>query len=117
MVDYSAGGTLAGMISAVDRLMNVGDTATRVIPGHGPVVGKAEMNATRGIWTTINERVDTMMRAGRTLEEVLAAAPTREFDAQFGTATRDSFIRQTYGGLATRITPAAPVSLPTPPPR
>ncbi|MEQ1760469.1 MAG: MBL fold metallo-hydrolase [Vicinamibacterales bacterium] len=117
VVDYSAGGTLAGMISAVDRLMNVGDAGTRVIPGHGPVVGKAEMRATRDIWATINERVDRMMRAGRMLEEVLAAAPTREFDAQLGTATRDSFIRQTYGGLATRITPAAPVPLPTPPPR
>jgi cyclase len=102
VVDYSAGGTLAGMISAVDRLMNVGDAATRVIPGHGPVVGKAEMKATRDVWATINDRIDAMMRAGRTLEEVLAAAPTREFDAQLGTVTRDSFIRQTYGGLAAR---------------
>jgi glyoxylase-like metal-dependent hydrolase (beta-lactamase superfamily II) len=103
VVDYSTGGSLAGMISALTRLDNVGDAATRIIPGHGPVSSKTEMAEIRAAWSTINERIEAMARQGRPVEDVIAAVPTKEFDGRFGVATRDGFIRQAFGGATMRL--------------
>jgi hypothetical protein len=53
----------------------------------------------RDAWGQMNLAIETMVQQGRTVEEVIAAAPTKDWDAQLGTATRDGFIRQAYGGI------------------
>jgi glyoxylase-like metal-dependent hydrolase (beta-lactamase superfamily II) len=102
VVDFTVGGSLAGMTSALDRLVRAVDKTTQIIPGHGPVAGIKELIATRQIWAALNQRLETMAKEGRSVDEVVKAAPTKEFDAQVGpqaAQTADGFVRQAYGGI------------------
>jgi glyoxylase-like metal-dependent hydrolase (beta-lactamase superfamily II) len=102
VVDFTVGGSLAGMAAALERVEKVGDAQTRVIPGHGPVATKAELRAARETWLAINQRLETMAKEGRSVDEVVKLAPTKEFDAKVGAqaaATAEGFLRQAYGGV------------------
>jgi hypothetical protein len=67
-----------------------------------PNVGKTELRQTREMWLTINRRLEDMAQQGRSVDEVLAAAPTKEFDATLGGANPAGFLRQAYGGVLAR---------------
>ena len=106
VVDYGVGGSLGAMAAALERMDTVGDANTRIIPGHGmPGATKADMRQTREVWLAINQRLEDHARQGRSADEVVAAAPTREFDTRIGVANPEAFVRQAYGGvLAARTT-------------
>jgi glyoxylase-like metal-dependent hydrolase (beta-lactamase superfamily II) len=109
VVDFTVGGSLAGMAAALERVEKAGNAQTRVIPGHGPVATKAELRAARETWLAINQRLETMAREGRTIDEVIKAAPTREHDAKVGAQavqTSEGFLRQAYGGVQARMNKA-----------
>jgi cyclase len=84
LIDYSTGGWIGGMAKACEDMLKVGDAKTRVIPGHGNLASKAEIKASGEMLTTIYEKLAPMAKQGKSLEEVAAAAPTREFDAKWG---------------------------------
>jgi cyclase len=99
VVDYTVGGSLAVMAAALEQLDKIGDANTRIIPGHGtPGAGKSDMRQVREAWLAINQRLEDHARQGRSVDEVVAAAPTREFDSRFG-ANPEAFVRQAYGGV------------------
>ena len=105
VVDFTVGGSLAGMAAALERIEKVGNAQTRIIPGHGPVATKAELRAARETWLAINGRLETMAKEGRTIDEVIKAAPTKDFDAKVGgqaAQTAEGFLRQAYGGVQAR---------------
>jgi cyclase len=105
VVDFTVGGSLAGMIDGLDRLQRAVSPKTQIIPGHGPVATIKEMRATRQTWFAINQRLETMAKEGRSVEEVVKAAPTRDFDAKVGpqaAQTSEGFLRQAYGGVLAR---------------
>ena len=102
VVDYTVGGSLAGMTSALDRLGRAANPTTQIIPGHGPVVTIKEMRATRNMWAELNQRLEAMAKEGRSIDEVVKMAPTKPFDAQVGpqaAQTAEGFVRQAYGGI------------------
>jgi cyclase len=105
VVDFTVGGSLVGMVSALDRLDRVVNLKTQIIPGHGPVVSMKEMRGTRSVWVELNQRLEAMAKEGRSVEEVVKAAPTKEFDAKVGpqaAQTAEGFLRQAYGGILAR---------------
>jgi glyoxylase-like metal-dependent hydrolase (beta-lactamase superfamily II) len=100
VVDYGVGGSLAAMAAALVQMDRVGDANTRIIPGHGsPGATKAEMRQIREMWLAINQRLEEHARQGRSADEVVAAAPTRDFDMRIGVANPEAFVRQAYGGV------------------
>jgi glyoxylase-like metal-dependent hydrolase (beta-lactamase superfamily II) len=106
VVDFTVGGSLAGMAAALERIDKAGDAQTRVIPGHGPVATKAELRGARETWLAINDRLERMAKEGRTIDEVIKAAPTKDFDAKVGpqaVKTAEGFLRQAYGGVQARL--------------
>ena len=85
IVDKFNGGTLRGMIAALDLAIDMAGPDTRVIPGHGlEVVGRAEMVEFRDMILDIRDRVYAMIRQGMHLDEIMAAQPTAAYDAQWG---------------------------------
>lgn len=103
VVDYSAGGSLLGMARALETMDKVGDANTRIISGHGPAnMSKAEMRQVREMWMTINQRLEEHAKQGRSVEEVIKAAPTKDFDAQLNVQDASGFLRQAYGGVVAR---------------
>ena len=84
IIDYSTGGWVGGMAAAAATLLKVGDAQTRIIPGHGPLASKEDLRATHEMLQTVSARLETMAKQGKSVDEVVAAAPTKDFDDKFG---------------------------------
>jgi cyclase len=83
-IDLDTGGSVSGMIGADDRMLAIAGDQTRIIPGHGPLGTKADLKAFRDMLVTARGRVAALVKAGKTLEQVTAAAPTAALDAKWG---------------------------------
>lgn len=84
IIDIYNGGTLRGTIAAMDQAIDLAGPETKVIPGHGlEVVGRDEMIEFRDMILDIQDRVLSMIREGKKLDEVMAAQPTADYDAQW----------------------------------
>jgi len=100
LIDYSTGGWIGGTAAAQDRLLKVGDSQTRIIPGHGPMATKEDLKASREMMGAVHERLERFRKEGKTVQEVVAAAPTKDFDAKFGKGMKpDQFVEIAYTGL------------------
>ena len=103
VIDYSAKGWVGGMVAAADEMGKVGDANTRIIPGHGPLGTKADLKAFRDMLAVVQQRLEPMVRQGKTIEDVIAAAPTRDLDDKWGGIRRtEGFLRQAYPSLVRR---------------
>ena len=106
-IDYSTGGSIDGMIRAAERNVAVAGSKTIVIPGHNlphranVVSNKEELIAFRDMLTAIREKVATLKRSGSSLDEIIAARPTEEFDAKWGQflITPALFTKLVYEGV------------------
>ena len=95
-----AGGTFQGFIDAAELALSLADDATRVVPGVGAVSSRAHLVAYRAMLTTVRDRVAALVREGKSLEEVIAAKPTAEFDAQWGSPEHMLFLPAIHAELA-----------------
>jgi glyoxylase-like metal-dependent hydrolase (beta-lactamase superfamily II) len=103
VIDYSTGGWIGGMASACDTMLKVGDAKTRVIPGHGAMASKDDLRASRDMLHTVHERLAAMAKQGKTVDEVVASAPTKDLDEQWGKARPAAgFVKQAYNSLLHR---------------
>lgn len=99
-IDWWVGGSVSGMIAAIDRILPMINERTRVVPGHGPVSDRATLASYRAMLAEIQSRVQEAIRAGRTVEQVVASRPTAEFDSRLGGASHgDRLTRLIYVGL------------------
>ncbi|HLL47506.1 MAG TPA: MBL fold metallo-hydrolase [Longimicrobiaceae bacterium] len=103
-IDISSGGSVDGIIAAADRVLAMTREGTRIIPGHGPLSGRAELRAYREMLVTVRDRVRALVREGKTLQQVQAAKPSAEFDARWGQGFMKpaSFVRVVYESVARR---------------
>ena len=72
-----------------------------VIPGHGRLCDQSEVSDYRDMLTIIRDRIQDMMHKGRTLEQVKAARPSRDYDGRYSTSawTGDMFVEAIYKSL------------------
>jgi cyclase len=78
------GGSVLGLLQALDILIANSGPATKVVPGHGPVTDRAALVFHRDMAATVRDRVRQAIREGKTLEQIRAAKPTGEFEARVG---------------------------------
>ena len=100
-IDYSTGGSIDGAIRAAEaNVARVTDT-TIIIPGHGPVGDKSQLIEFRDMLVTIREKVSDLKKQGKTLDEVVTAAPTAAYDAKWGGFVIDAktFTTLVYAGV------------------
>ena len=73
-------GPVAGWLAALEAIVAL--EADVFVPGHGPVSGRAELQALRDYWNWLRDAVESHKGAGRgTLEIAKLLIGTREFDA------------------------------------
>ena len=102
-IGVNEGGTVDGMIAAARQVMKIANPQTRIIPGHlGPIVGFKEIQEQLDMFAAVRDRVATAIRAGKTMEQVVASKPTADFDASRlgGAITPDRFVSLVYTDLA-----------------
>jgi cyclase len=95
--DYTTGGWVGGLVDATERLLEIAGPATRIVPGKGPVVGRAHLEAQLEMLRTVRQRMETSMRRGRSAQELLVDGVTAEFDQDWGDPER--FVTNLYHGL------------------
>ena len=100
-IDLSSGGTLNGMIEATNILLEIVDSKTKIIPGHGPVADREVLKNYRPMLLTVRDRVKETISSGKTADEVIQAKPTKEFDSRYkvGFLTPEAFTRLAYDSL------------------
>jgi cyclase len=102
-IGVTDGGSVDGMIAAAKQVMKIANTDTKIIPGHlGPVVGFKEIQQQLDMFGVVRERVMSAVRAGKTLQEVVASKPTADFDQgrMGGAITPDRFVTLVYQDLS-----------------
>ena len=105
VVDYITGGWIGGIVGGLQRLQTIANEDTRIVPGRGPVLGMKDLKAQLAMYSTIYERLATMLNRGRGPSEAVAAQPTKEFDAQMGNS--DEFVRRAFESLWAYLSPDA----------
>ncbi len=100
-IDRINGGSLNGMINGLGQIIARSGPNTKIIPGHGPTVTRAEVMAHRDMILAVRDRVNKLISEGKSQEEVLAAKPTADFDAKVPNSaeTTQRFVTQLYAEL------------------
>jgi glyoxylase-like metal-dependent hydrolase (beta-lactamase superfamily II) len=89
-IDLSRGGSIAGEIEALNKLVDLCVTefmsqgGTLVIPGHGWLSDASEVSLYRDMIIIIRDRIQDMINKGMSLEQVKAAKPTMDYDPEYG---------------------------------
>jgi glyoxylase-like metal-dependent hydrolase (beta-lactamase superfamily II) len=101
-IDLSSGGSINGIIKALNQVLPILNDTTHVIPGHGPLSSTAELIAYRDMLTTVRDRVSKQISKGKTLEDVLTSKPTKEYDKEWGLGMiqPDPFVTILYQDLS-----------------
>jgi glyoxylase-like metal-dependent hydrolase (beta-lactamase superfamily II) len=110
MIDTARGGSLQGVIDALNRLLDItipkdkAEGGTYVVPGHGRLADEADVVEYRDMLTIVRDRIQDLIAKGKSLAEVKAARPTRDYDGRYGAGTgawtTDQFIETVYRELS-----------------
>jgi glyoxylase-like metal-dependent hydrolase (beta-lactamase superfamily II) len=104
-IDLSSGGSIDGVVRAVELALSMANDSTRVIPGHGPVATRAELSAYRDMLVDIRTKVAAGIASGQTLAAIQAGKPAARYGMPGGFIKPDQFVEAVYNSLRK---PAAP---------
>jgi cyclase len=102
-IGVNDGGSVDGMMAAARQVMKIANPDTKIIPGHlGPIVGFKEIQQQLDMFAAVRDRVVNAIRAGKTVEQVVASKPTADFDQgrMGGAITPDRFVTLVYTDLS-----------------
>ncbi len=107
--DSKQGGSINGVIDALNRIIRLAvpthkqEGGTMIVPGHGRLSDEMDVVEYRNMLTIVRDRIQALVKAGRTLEQVRAAQPTLDYDARYGAtagpASPDAFIAAVFESL------------------
>ena len=112
VIDVDRGGSIQGEIAALNRLVDLAipseplvsrEAGTLIVPGHGRICGQLDVVEYRDMVTIVHDRVRDLVAAGRTLDQVKAAAPAagyvRRYGNEGGAWTTSHFVEAIYKSL------------------
>ena len=100
-IDRINGGSLNGMINGLGVVIGTAGPNTKILPGHGPIVGRDAVVAHRDMMLGVRDAVAKLIREGKSEQEVIAANPAGPFESkvQQPGESRDRFVAQVYAEL------------------
>jgi glyoxylase-like metal-dependent hydrolase (beta-lactamase superfamily II) len=98
VIDYATGGWIGGLVDATQKLLDMTNADTLIVPARGPAQPRSHLQAQLEMLKVVRERVENLMRKGRSIAEMLDAEVTKEFDAAWGN-NRERFVANIYHGL------------------
>jgi len=110
VIDAQNGGTVNGMIAALNRVLEITVPAkyqeggTYVVPGHGRLCDEADVVEYRDMVTIVRDRIADLIKKGQSLQQVKAARPSRDYDAEYGApagpSSPDAFVEAVFSSLS-----------------
>ena len=101
IIDLSSGGSIDGLIHSLDQILAQTDEQTKIVPGHGPLATRTDLHDYRDMLVQVRQRIEVLIASGKTIDEAVAAAPTKDFDSKWGRGyvTPDVFTRMVFSSL------------------
>jgi cyclase len=100
VIDYCTNGWIGGLGTATQTLLGLSNDSTRIVAGLGPTLTRADLDAENAMLAAMKTRLAKLLAQGMSVQDMLAAAPTRDFDAKWGDPTL--FISNAWPGLVQR---------------
>jgi cyclase len=100
-IDISSGGSIGGLLSAINAGLALCDESTIVVPGHGVRTDRKGLQAYGDMLKGHRDQIATLKAEGMTIEQVIAAKPTAANDEKYGKGfiKSEQFIRFIYETL------------------
>ena len=99
-VDRDSGGDVRGFVAAADKVLAIANDQTKIIPGHGAIATKADLQNHRNMIATVIAKVEAGIKAGQTLDQIKASNPTDGFGVNpKGFISADRFVETVYSNL------------------
>jgi cyclase len=112
IIDLKSGGSFQGVLDGLYRIKQMAVPAdhqeggTMIIPGHGRICDVADLDVYHQMLTIIRDRLQDMIKSGKSLEQVKAAHPTQDYDPSYGSTTgnwtTDMFVEAAYKSLSSK---------------
>jgi glyoxylase-like metal-dependent hydrolase (beta-lactamase superfamily II) len=100
-IDVGSRGSIDGFIASADAVLSRSDANTKIIPGHGALANRADMQRFHDMLVAARGKIQALIDQGMSEDEVVAARPTAEFDAAWGQGfmNPENFTRFSYQSL------------------
>jgi cyclase len=89
-LNTSAGGTIENFESIYNMALDMTTPKTVFVPGHGQLSSREDLRALTDAVIVIHARFRDMVAQGMTLDEIMKARPSREFDARFASENKSA---------------------------
>lgn len=107
VIDLDRGGSVQGLIAALTEILALAvpeafqEGGTKIVPGHGRICEEVDVAEFRDMVAIIRDRVQDLIKKGQTLDQVKAARPSRDYDAEYGAtqADADRLVESIYRSL------------------
>jgi cyclase len=110
IIDLASGGSIDGMIQSLDQVLAQTDQQTKIVSGHGPVATRGDLQDYREMLVQVRQRIQVLIAAGKTMDEAVAPAPTKDFDTKWGSGyvPPDVFTEMVFTSLNSSRTSRSP---------
>ena len=102
-LDWGSGGSINGMINAVNLFLKTVNDNTKIVPGHGALATKANLEEYRDMLVAARDRIRKLRDEGKTEQEVVAAKPLADLDAKWASPANPqaaiNFVRNVYNSF------------------
>lgn len=100
-IDISSGGDVNGLIESVRVLIDQCDSETKIIPGHGPLASRTDLETYLEMLVDVRDGIAKGIAAGRTLEEIKETGPANAWQEPWGKdwLSAEQFTEMVYGLL------------------
>jgi cyclase len=97
-LDFPTGGWIGGMQQAHRTLLQLANDTTKIVPGTGPVLTKADVQASLDVLTKVRDQLVKLMKQGMGAKDMIAANAMKDFEGQLA-GDPETFIFTAYRGL------------------
>ncbi len=100
-IDVTHGGSLKGMIQAVEKVLSMADSKTQIVAGHGPMGNKEQLFKYHQMLSTAFERLRKLKADGKSAQEAAATNPLADLEAEWGDGLfkGNQWIELIYSGI------------------
>lgn len=102
-IDIDSGGSVAGMIAALNEGLTIAGPETQIIPGHGPMASHADMVKARDLLIDIQARIQTGIDRGDSLDTMISAGILSDYKQFASFIDEENMVRMAYRSLTGRL--------------
>ena len=103
-IDLDSGGSVDGYLAAMRKVLELADDGTQIIPGHGPLANKADVQRAYDMLVDADNRIRAMVGDGKSEEEIVAENPLADYhdDWNWGFITTERMTKTLYRSNTSR---------------